>query len=616
VIDKVDHDLERRVLVMQAPRRQTADVDVQRDVPPVVAWRRGRQLDLAEDLAVQMQGVFTRVSLTGIDFGCPCNGDHESGDMSRRRQSLKDFSDLEGMRGALYCRVSHIDKSGGKDAGEKRRAADEKSVDDQEREGRGWAERARVRLVRVFRDPGLSASPFAPKGRGREARPEFDQMLSLVEAGEVDVVWVWAIDRSNRDLRVFTEIRDLFQAHQVALVVSGRLHDPNNYDDWMMLGFTSQFGERFSFELSKNVRRGLQSNADAGKPHGVTPYGYRRRRADTRPKGVPDEQIWIDKRTKQFAWQEPNYFNGDGKTIAKDSPAHVVQEIFRRVAAGDPIVTIEKDLNARNVPAPVGGEWRRVTIRKIATNPAYIGRRVHQGRVIEGVSAMWPALPSEEEFDACQRILTDPLRTTTRPARARHLLSWLARCAECGGQLAVQKVNHPNWQHRVYTCWRKHCVAIKQQTLDDYVERAMVRWLSDPRNAEDITRGEDSDVARQARAEAAQLRIDLGEWRQLAEAGEVSPTGYAHAEKGLLRRIADAEQRALAATVPAVLAGNIGPQAEAGWARLDVAVKRQIIRAVADIRLRRVGVGQWRSADMEDRLEWEWLIGPDAGQDS
>jgi hypothetical protein len=57
VVDEVDRDLERRVAMMQAPCRETADVDVQRDVPPVVArWRR-RQPDLADDLAVEMQRV-------------------------------------------------------------------------------------------------------------------------------------------------------------------------------------------------------------------------------------------------------------------------------------------------------------------------------------------------------------------------------------------------------------------------------------------------------------------------------------------------------------------------------------------------------------------------------
>ncbi len=57
VIDEVDRDLERGVVVMQPPRREPSHVDVQRDVPPVVARRRRGQPDLADDLAVEMQRV-------------------------------------------------------------------------------------------------------------------------------------------------------------------------------------------------------------------------------------------------------------------------------------------------------------------------------------------------------------------------------------------------------------------------------------------------------------------------------------------------------------------------------------------------------------------------------
>src|SRR5438034_4034556 len=57
MIDEIDGDLERRLTMMQAPRRQPAYVDVQRDVPPMVAGCRGRQPDLAQDLAVKVQRV-------------------------------------------------------------------------------------------------------------------------------------------------------------------------------------------------------------------------------------------------------------------------------------------------------------------------------------------------------------------------------------------------------------------------------------------------------------------------------------------------------------------------------------------------------------------------------
>jgi hypothetical protein len=73
VIDEVERDLEGRIAVMQPSRREAADVDVERDVPPVVARRRGRQPDLAEYLAVQMQRVFRCAPIAQMELGQCCH---------------------------------------------------------------------------------------------------------------------------------------------------------------------------------------------------------------------------------------------------------------------------------------------------------------------------------------------------------------------------------------------------------------------------------------------------------------------------------------------------------------------------------------------------------------
>jgi DNA-directed RNA polymerase specialized sigma24 family protein len=76
-----------------------------------------------------------------------------------------------------------------------------------------------------------------------------------------------------------------------------------------------------------------------------------------------------------------------------------------------------------------------------------------------------------------------------------------------------------------------------------------------------------------------------------------------------LARIADAEERENAASVPPILRNRIGPAAAAGWDALDLSIRRQMIAAVADIRLRRVGQHGRRLIPAADRVEWHWLIG-------
>ena len=96
VIDEVDRDLERRAVVMQPPRRETSHVDVQRDVPPVVARRRGRQPDLADDLAVEMQRVLRCAPVGQMQL----RQRHASGDHERDVVDVAPAPVLAGFSGA------------------------------------------------------------------------------------------------------------------------------------------------------------------------------------------------------------------------------------------------------------------------------------------------------------------------------------------------------------------------------------------------------------------------------------------------------------------------------------------------------------------------------------
>jgi site-specific DNA recombinase len=307
----------------------------------------------------------------------------------------------------------------------------------------------------------------------------------------------------------------------------------------------------------------------------------------------------------------PDTWDGDGRPI-EDTPAYVVREIFDRIAAGDAITRIRKDLNERGIVTKQGFAWENSKVLTIATNPTYIGARVHQGEILEGVSGFGPPLVDEGLYSAVQKILTDPARRTTRlgPRTGTYLLSSLARCAECGGKLTWKKApaNNRRTIHKpVYWCPNRSCVGIYADALDEYVSRVVVRWLSDPQVAADLTEGNDSDVARQARIDADRAKVDLEEWRRHAEKGEVSVVSFSRVEKGLLERINEAERLAQAASLPPVFVGNVGPQAQAGWDALDMLARRQIVRTIAEVRLKRVGRGG--RVPTAARVEWIWKLG-------
>ena len=471
-----------------------------------------------------------------------------------------------------------------------------KSVGDQGKLNLADVNRYGWRDAGAFTDNDLSASRHAKKDR-----PQFELLVEAIRAGKGDVLVMWEISRKERDLAVYVKIRDM--CTEVGLyfwLVGGVLFDLRDKNDRMMLGFQAVQAEWMADSIRDNVLRGIVGAAEAGRPHGKVTYGYRR---------------IYNQRTRALLRQEPDTeirtaTAADG-TVTEYSHAGIVRDNFDKVASGVPLITIEKELNEAGIPSPEGKEWRRGIIRKQVMNPAYIGKRVFRGEIVG--DGIWPALVDEEVYWVCVRLLDDPSRTTTRAGRAVHLLSYIVHCGVCGGPISLGKVNRHGWTGDVYSCLKKRCAAVKAEYLDEYVQRAVVAWMSRKDIFELLASqtGGDEEVAR-ARAEASRLRTELEEYKKLADIGEIKAIDYARFSRNLEARIDEHDQRAKDAGIPPVLRGRIGPEAAARWAELDdeLAIKRDIIRTVADIKLLRAGKGS-RVPFGRHRLEWRWKFGPD-----
>jgi site-specific DNA recombinase len=491
------------------------------------------------------------------------------------------------VKAVRYQRASQDKKEQGKSVG------DQGVLNAKEIRSHGWTDSA------SFTDNDRSASRHATK-----EREEFERLIEKIQAGKSDVLVIWEVSRNQRDLAVYVKIRDM--CIEVGLnfwLVGGVLYDLRDKNDRMMLGFQAVQAEWLADSIRDNVLRGIVGAAEAGRPHGHVTYGYRR---------------IYNSRTRALERQEPDTevlvaTAADG-TTKEYTRAGIVKEIFDDVTSGEPLIAIERKLNERGVPSPQGKQWRRGVIRTIAMNPAYIGKRVLRGEIIG--DGIWDAIVEADTYWASVRLLKDPDRTTTRPGRAVYLLSYVIPCGVCGGPLSRQVARRRTWSKELYSCLKKRCAAAPMDVLDEFVERTVVAWLS-REDIHDILAAHtatDAEVAH-ARAEADRLRGELEDWRRLAETGDVTAISFARAEKGLLDQIAQHEQRASEAGIPPVLRGRIGKEAVAAWAELgdEVAVKRDIIRLVANIKLLPAGKGS-RKPFGRHRLDWSWKFGGEYGE--
>lgn len=458
-------------------------------------------------------------------------------------------------RAVIYTRVSSDPDERGRSVGE------------QEAECRAVCDRNGWDIVGVFSDNDRSASRYATK-----ERPEYRRLIACIEDGGCDVLVTWEASRAQRDLRAYAALRDLCERRGVLLSYSGRTYDMREADDRFGTGLDALLAERESDQTRKRVLRAVRANAAKGTPHGRLLYGYRRE---------------YDPATRRPLGQLPD-----------DATAPVVREAARRVLAGETPYAVARDFNSRGIPTPTGGAkgWDLTQVKRLCVNPAYAGKRVHQGKVVG--DATWPALLDEATHHGLVARLSDPRRRSQRDSSIRHLLSGIAVCGPCGGRVRVQK----NRGFLAYLCVDGFHVSRREDYVDELVEAVTVARLQQS-DALELLAPSDDPAAAEATAEARAKRARLDGFYDAAAAGELTAAALARIESRLLAEIEAAERRARGAVTSRVLADAAGPDAADRWQLLSLPQKREVIDVLMTVTLLPAGRGRRFDPDSV-KIEW------------
>lgn len=394
----------------------------------------------------------------------------------------------------------------------------------------------------IYRD-STSASRFATK-----PRDDWPRVREAVTEKVIDVLILWESSRGDREPETWLSFLSDCRKSNVKIYVieNEKLYDMSVIGDWESLASEGIKNAVESEKISRRVKRGQMMSAKSGRPaHGPTPLGYRR---------------VYDPTTGELVGQEPD-----------PDTAPVVRDMFARLAQGESMMQLHRELG-----------MKRDTMRQLVLNPVYIGMRRHNDDLYPG---SWEPLVDSQTFYAVTRLLTDQTRQTRRPGKQKWLLSYLATCEVCGSPVSCAAL--PTGTNRYRCTSNKGCVTIVQVETDQWVERIMVAYLSQPEVYIGLAQaGDDADRrAVELRNEAATLRGQLDTWRRSAAAGNTTPESLAMIEAELTGRIRTAEMKAAALATPAALRGFVGPgvDVEGRWRSAPLAAKRAVIRQVVRI---------------------------------
>ncbi len=360
-------------------------------------------------------------------------------------------------------------------------------------------------------------------------REAWDELMDRLESGLSGGVIIFDLERFSRQPKDGERMIDL-AARGLLVLDSESEYDLTTPNGKKAFRDAMNAAAYYSDRLSTRVQRGLRLKAMAGNPNGSAP---------------------------RFGFEE------DRMTVRQDE-ADIIREMTSRVMAGEVLLTLVADLNARGIQSTQGNPWDTTSLKNLLIRPINCGRVTFKTNPETGERAVVGRLPgspivSEDDFEQVCGIFA--ARRRGRPAR--YLCAAVAVCGApgCGFPLygRARKELKPYADgsvRRHYWCVKSvgGCgkTSIDQRALDKAASVLVVEILSDPRNTAAI-----ETAAAAIASEAARLDLEIAEAEAVAEAladrlgrGEIALTRYDVAVRPLDMRIAKLKDERAALPTP------------------------------------------------------------------
>jgi len=303
-------------------------------------------------------------------------------------------------------------------------------------------------------------------------RPALQRLLADIEAGRVDIIVVYKIDRLSRSLMHFAKLVEVFDAHDVTFVSVTQSFSTVTSMGRLTLNILLSFaqferevnGERVRDKIAASRARGMWTG-------GTVPIGYR----------VENRKLVVD-----------------------PAGAAVVRRVFELFAEIGSMTTMLPILRREGVRTGAGRPIDKGAIYKLLANRTYVGETHHKGQYFPGEHE---AIIPRELWDRVRaRVQEDPrLRASQTRAPSAALLRGLL----FGADSRAMSPTHSRKKGKIYRY---------------YTSQAILQGEPNDARYRRLPAGEiEAVVMGQVRAVLRQPEIVIGTWRAaLAEAPDLT----------------------------------------------------------------------------------------------
>ena len=322
----------------------------------------------------------------------------------------------------IYCRISK-EKEQGKD----------RSIDDQRLLGIELANKLGVEYE-VYIDEGISGTLAINE------RPALFKLVQDTIENKINMFYYYDASRLEREPETYLYLTNLFIKKNI------RCYTNNGEIDFsaetVAFGTIMSALNKLSVEITKQkVKSVLKRNAENGKVHAISPYGYKK--DDNNLMVIDEVQAEIIKRIYALS------LSGIGtKKIGNILNIENVPTAYNLIAKGGTLSVVNKYTKKVSIRDKSKITWAGGTIQRILTNTIYKGVRT-----FAGVEYECPAIFDKHYWQKVNDNLKSNSNTTGVSTEHKYLLKGLLRCGRCGrnyyGRTRISKKDN------YYTCSSK-----------------------------------------------------------------------------------------------------------------------------------------------------------------
>jgi DNA invertase Pin-like site-specific DNA recombinase len=198
----------------------------------------------------------------------------------------------------------------------------------------GW-----IALPTEYDDGGFSG--------GTLERPALQRLLADIEAGLVDVVVVYKIDRLSRSLTDFSKLVEVFDRNAVTFVSVTQAFNTTTSMGRLTLNILLSFAQFEREVIGERIRDKFAASRKRG--------------------------MWMG------GWTPLGYDVVERKLVANEAEASLVRRIFARFLDLGSVTLLVRELQAKGARTKLGKPFDKGILYKLLHNRIYVGEAVHKG---------------------------------------------------------------------------------------------------------------------------------------------------------------------------------------------------------------------------------------------